>query len=84
MLGRLSINDLCSWPFPSLALSFFVVVVCLFALFCFSRQDFSVALEPALELALVDQVGLELTETHLLVCWDIRHAPPQPSFLTHF
>ena len=30
--------------------------------FGFSRQGFSVALEPVLELALVDQAGLELTE----------------------
>ena len=29
------------------------------------RQGFSVALEPVLELALVDQVGLELTEIYL-------------------
>ncbi len=34
-------------------------------LFCFSRQGFSVALEPVLELALVDQAGLELTEIRL-------------------
>ena len=40
----------------------FVVVgsgVCLFV--CFSRQDFFVALEPILEVALVDKAGLELT-----------------------
>ena len=37
---------------------FFVFVL------CFLRQDFSVALEPFLELALVDQTGLELTEMH--------------------
>ena len=36
-------------------------------LFCFgfSRQGFSVALEPVLELALVDQAGLKLTEIRL-------------------
>ena len=33
--------------------------------FHFSRQAFSVALEPVLELALVDQFGLRLTEIHL-------------------
>ena len=33
--------------------------------FVFSRQGFSVALESALELALVGQVGLELTEIRL-------------------
>ena len=38
---------------------FFVVVVV-----CFSRQSFSVALEPVLELALVDQAGLKFTEIH--------------------
>ena len=40
--------------------------VCLFVLFCFCfcllGQGFSVALEPVLELAPVDQGGLELTE----------------------
>ena len=30
--------------------------------FAFSRQGFSVALEPVLELAFIDQAGLELTE----------------------
>ena len=37
------------------------------------RQGFSVALEPVLELALEDQVGLELTEICLSLppeCWD--------------
>ena len=41
--------------------------------FFFSRQGFSVALEPVLELALVDQAGLELTKIHLPLppeCWD--------------
>ena len=39
----------------------------------FSRQGFSVALEPVLELALVDQAGLEFTEILLSLpseCWD--------------
>ena len=36
-----------------------------FVLFVFPRQGFSVALEPALELALVAQAGLELTKIHL-------------------
>ena len=36
----------------------FVLLCCVFG---FSRQCFSVALEPVLELALVDQAGLELT-----------------------
>ena len=46
------------------------VFVCLF---CFSRLGFSVDLEPVLELALVDQVGLKHTEIHLPLspkCWD--------------
>ena len=37
------------------------------------RQGFSVALEPVLELALVDQADLELTEIRLPLppeCWD--------------
>ena len=41
--------------------------------FGFSRQGFSVVLEPVLELTLVDQAGLELTEIRLplpLKCWD--------------
>ena len=38
----------------------------LYFLFCFvSRQGFSVALETVLDLALVDQASLELTEIHL-------------------
>ena len=40
--------------------------------FDFSRQGFSVALEPVLELALVDQAGLELTEIHLPLPQDYR------------
>ena len=54
--------------------SSFVFFFC-FVLFCFSRQSFSVALEPIPELALVevDQAGLELTEIQLSLppkCWD--------------
>ena len=46
-----------------------------FFFFCFGflRQGFSVAFEPVLELVLVDQAGLELTEICLplpLKCWD--------------
>ena len=40
---------------------------------CFTRQGFSVALVPVVELALVDQAGFELTEMHLPLlseCWD--------------
>ena len=43
------------------------------SLFGFLRQDFSVALELVLELALVDQASLELTEISLHLppkCWD--------------
>ena len=36
-----------------------------FFFFGFSRQGFCVALEPVLELALVDQAGLDLTEIRL-------------------
>ena len=42
-------------------------------LFDFSRQGFSVAEEPVLELALVDQAGLKLKEIPLPLppkCWD--------------
>ena len=41
--------------------------------FGFSRQRFSVVSEAVLELALVDQAGLEVTEIHLPLppkCWD--------------
>ena len=46
---------------------------CLCLLVLFLRQGFSVALEPVLELALVDETGLELTEIPLSLppkCWD--------------
>ena len=42
------------------ALKLTILFVCLFL-----RQGFSVALEPVLELAPVDQAGLELTKIHL-------------------
>ena len=48
---------------------FFVLVL----VFGFLRQGFSVALEPVLELTLVAQTGLELTEICLPLppkCWD--------------
>ena len=48
-----------------------VLVGCLFV--CLLRQGFSEALEPVLELGLVDQAGLELTKILLLLppeCWD--------------
>ena len=41
--------------------------------FGFSRQGFFVALKPVLDLALVDQAGLEPTEIRLPLppeCWD--------------
>ena len=43
----------------------------LFLFFGFSRQSFSIALDPVLELALLDQAGLELTEIRM-------HMPPPP------
>ena len=46
-----------------------------------SRKAFSVGLEPARELALVDQAGLELTEICLPLppeCWVQRCVPPPP------
>ena len=48
-------------------------IIYLFIYFGFSRQGFSVTLEPVPELALVDQAGLKLTEICLplpLECWD--------------
>ena len=55
-------------------LSFLLLPLPLFPLLLlfdgFSRQGFLVALEPVLELALIDQVGLELTE----ICLPL---PPQ-------
>ena len=41
------------------------VFVCLFMYLLFSRQGFSVTLEPVLKLALAEQVGLKFTEVHL-------------------
>ena len=52
----------------SLHLSFLKSMPILFIysfIFGFSRQGFSVALEPGLELTLVDQAGLKLTKIHL-------------------
>ena len=40
--------------------------MCFFFFWCFLRQGCSVALEPVLKLALIDQTGLELTEIHYL------------------
>ena len=56
--------------------------VCLICPFLFFFETgFSVAVEPFLELALVDQAGLELTEIRLPLppeCWDERRVllPP--------
>ena len=58
--------------------SIFFVLFC----FCFSRQGFSVALVNVLELALVEQASLEVTEIHLLLhpeSWDQRRVPLPPS-----
>ena len=49
-----------------------VIIFFFFFSFYFSRQGFSVALEPVLELALVEQAGLELMEIHPPLpheCW---------------
>ena len=48
---------------------FVVVLFCL--LLVFLRQSFTVALEPVLKLALIDQADLRLTESLLLPpsCW---------------
>ena len=54
--------------------NFFCSFVLILILVCFVlRQGFSVALEPIMELALVDQASLELTEICLSLlpgCWD--------------
>ena len=55
LLKILSFSIVSSWLF------FLGGGCCLFVL----RQSFSVALEPVLELALVDQAGLDLTEIRL-------------------
>ena len=54
-----------SFLFFSFFLSFFLFLG--FVLFYFSRQGFSVSLEPVLELALIDQADLKLTEICLLL-----------------
>ena len=51
-----------SESFLFLCAAFLLLVV-----FCFFRQSFTVVIEPVLELDLVDQVSLELTEIHLLL-----------------
>ena len=64
------------------SISFFFILFYFILFFGFLRQGLSVVLEPVLELALVDQAGLELTEIQLPLsheCWDKRHAPPPPS-----
>ena len=51
--------------------------------FFFFKIGFSVALEPALELALVDQIGLEFTEIRLPLPpegWNLRCASPPPGW----
>ena len=58
--------SLCYCPTSPGTSSFFLCLVC-------SRQVFSVALEPVLELALLDQACLDLTEICLpqaSECWD--------------
>lgn len=49
--------------------------------FSFPRLGFSVALEPVLELALVEQAGPKLTNICLPLpteCWNERRVPPPP------
>ena len=57
MAGIAVVCNMASW----LHFFFFYFFVC----FCLLRQGFSEALESVLELVLVDQAGLELTETCL-------------------
>ena len=62
-----------SLQFTQESQTFFFFYFFNFFIFYFSSQGFSVALEPVLELALVDQAGLELTKIHLPLppeCWD--------------
>ena len=61
---------------------FLISFLITFFFFGFLRQGFSVALEPVLELALVDHAGLELIEICLPLppeYWDSRRVPPLPS-----
>ena len=44
-------------------------------MFCFLRQDFSVALEAVLELTLVDQAGLELRDPPASASRVCHHRP---------
>ncbi|KAM7339639.1 hypothetical protein ACRRTK_000254 [Alexandromys fortis] len=69
LTGSISLQDSQDYRHPPYHLR----VQELFALlFCFSRQGFSVVLEPVLELTLVDQAGLGLTKT--------IHLPLPPEF----
>ena len=54
--------DLTSIGYVIMASIFFYFSLFLFVCLFFSRQGFSVALEPVLELPLVDQVDLELRD----------------------
>ena len=75
MLNLLHLFMLWNICFNGAMIAFFLIFllffVCLFLyvllllLLLFLRQGFSVALEPVLELALVDQAGLKLTEIRL-------------------
>ena len=71
------------FQFNSIGLPFFYILfLFLFFCLCFSRQGFSVSLEAVLELALLESMGLKLTEIHLPLppeCWVETRAPPSPS-----
>ena len=61
------------WISLSLLLMSFAAYKILVKFGVFLRQGFSLALEPVLELALIDQAGLKLIEIRLplpLECWD--------------
>lgn len=76
---RVRMSDTIHIPFIP-HLSFYISSLCVFCDFCccfvlpflvFLRQSFTVALEPVLELALIYQADLRLTESLLLPpsCW---------------
>ena len=56
------INDKC---FMMQNLRCSLVLLFLLFVYCFPQQGFSVGFEPAIELALIDQTLLRLTEIHL-------------------
>ena len=71
LLGMFPGFSLAHWAMYTLTCSLFFIIIIF--IFIFLRPSFTVALEPVLELALVEQSGLELTKIYPPLpaeCWD--------------